>query len=70
MSYEIKSSNISLIGVNKQHAIGFINEKCSFIHINIDKELLNKEYIKLIGRLEIDQYRGNNCVTFNVTEIK
>ena len=70
LSYEIKSSNISLIGVNKQHAKGFINEKCSFIHFNIDKELLNKEYIKLIGRLEIDQYRGNKCVTFNVTEIK
>ena len=70
LSYEIKSSNISLIGVTKQHAKGIINEKCSFIHFNIDKEMLNKEYIKLIGRLEIDQYRGNKCVTFNVTEIK
>lgn len=70
LAYEIKTNSISFVGNNKQHIKGIINQNCSFIHFNVDKNLLNKPYITLIGKLELDQYRSNNSLVFNVSEIR
>ena len=69
LSYEINTNSISYIGNNKQHIKGQINLNCSFIHYNVNKNLLNKQYVTLIGRLELDQYKGHNNLVFNVEEI-
>lgn len=67
--YQINVNQISFIGNMKQHIRGIINKECTFIHFNVDKSKLNKEYVTLIGHLEEDYYRGGHNISFNVEEI-
>lgn len=68
VKYPVK--NISFIGNIKQHFKGFISPKCSFIHFNGNKDLLNREYVDLIGKIEEDKYRGNDNISFVVSDIE
>ena len=67
--YRIKTTEISFIGNMKQHIRGIINNECSFIHFNVDKSKLVNEQITLIGRMELDKYRGKNYLSFVVSQI-
>ena len=69
-SYTFKNNYSHFFGNMKQHLKGSINKNCSFVAFNVDKTLLNREQITLIGKLELDAYRGNNKLSFKVNEIK
>ena len=63
------TSKMSLVGREGKHVKGIINDKCSFIHFNVNKELLKEKEVHLIGSLEKDNYLKNKNVTFKVEEI-
>ena len=69
-SYTIECSQIKYIGNRKQHAKGTINDNCSFICFNADKDLIAScKKVKLVGKIERDSYIGYHNLTFNVNEI-
>ena len=70
LSYKLPNKNFTFIGKGKNHMKGYINSHCSFIAFNVDKNLLNKEDITLIGKLEQDTYRGRKNIVFKINEIK
>lgn len=70
LSYTFKNRYYNFFGNMKQHLRGSINKQCSYVAFNVDKNLLDREQITLIGKLELDTYRNNKKLSFKVSEIK
>ena len=51
------------------HIRGFINPDCSFIGFNFNKNFGLQGSVKLLGKLEIDTYRGNRKLSFKVEKV-
>lgn len=69
-SYVLETSTIQFAGNNLQHIRGRINYQCSYIGFNIEKSLLNCNKVELIGKIDLDHYRGGNNITFSINEIR
>ena len=68
IAVEIPSSIISYLS-NGVHIKGNINPECSFIGFNINKRFPLGQMVKLIGKLDIESFRGNNRLTLKIDKV-
>lgn len=69
LSVEFPCKNINYLKDYK-HIKGIINFGCTFIGFNMNKDFGRSGNVKLIGRLELDSYRGGKFLSFNVVEVE
>lgn len=68
LSIIISSNNITYLSLGA-HIKGNINQNCSFIGFNFNKNYGVERQVKLIGRLELDNFRGGKKLSFKVSEV-
>ena len=54
---------------NYKHIKGNINPDCSFVGFNFNENFGIKGVVKLLGKLELDTFRGNNKLSFKVEKV-
>lgn len=68
LSVDFPCKNISYLKGYK-HIKGIINFNCSFIGFNLNRDYGRNGYVRLIGKLGLDSFKGGNNLSFMVEEV-